>query len=475
MRQRITLAVISFLMLAWVLAACGSPAPAPAEPKEAAPAEPAAETSAETSAEPEITVMDPFARASIPNGAAYMTLMNQGGSDDALVSAETGVAQTVELHETTIDENEVMRMSPVEKIVVPAGGSVGLEPGGLHVMLLGIQEDLVVGDTFDLTLNFEKSGPQTIQVEVKEGMTMEHNMDHDMDHNMDHDMDNMEEDAPSDAPSNEEGMSDEEGPSPEVAQDHSDADHSHDAAAETGSQPQLMPVVLATYLLDNAGLHGKAERLNDSGEIQPEDAVVVSHLNRVMTRVEWPEGLQPQAEDLTAVLAGFAEALAGEEVEAATPLATEAHDLQHEFSEAVAALTGESDPELAGMAADSEIFQVGATQLLMDAAGFHGMDERLNDEKGEITPGDALLVLRVARTLNETAWPEALQPQAAELADLLNQYQQALADGDVAAAAPLAAEAHSLQHDFSAAISDWLSMAGDEMHPVEGGEHSHSG
>ena len=116
MRQRITLAVISFLMLAWVLAACGSPAPAPAEPKEAAPAEPAAETSAETSAEPEITVMDPFARASIPNGAAYMTLMNQGGSDDALVSAETGVAQTVELHETTIDENEVMRMSPVEKI-----------------------------------------------------------------------------------------------------------------------------------------------------------------------------------------------------------------------------------------------------------------------------------------------------------------------------------------------------------------------
>ena len=147
---------------------------------------------AETSGEPVITIVEPFARASMPNGAAYLTIMNEGSSDDTLLSAETDVAETVELHETTIGENDVMQMSPVENIPVPAGESATLEPGGKHVMLIGIQEGLVVGDTFDLTLNFEKSGVQTIQVEVTEGM--EHSMEEgqmdagDMEHAMDGEM-----------------------------------------------------------------------------------------------------------------------------------------------------------------------------------------------------------------------------------------------------------------------------------------------
>ena len=181
--------VFFVVVLTVLLAACGAPTPT--------------EPAAQTSDVPVIKVMEPFARASMPNGAAYMTIMNEGGSDDILLNADSDVAEAVELHETTIGENDVMQMRPVENIAVPAGGSATLEPGGKHVMLMGLQEGLVVGDTFDLTLNFEKSGPQTVQVEVTEGMTMSHDMgsdamensdmEHTMDGEMEHAMDgNME-------------------------------------------------------------------------------------------------------------------------------------------------------------------------------------------------------------------------------------------------------------------------------------------
>ena len=117
-----------------------------------------------------IVIDEPYARAGIPNGAAFMTLKNEGDIDDALVSAQTDVAETVELHESKMDENGVMKMSPVPNIPVPVGDSATLKPGGLHVMLIGLQQELAVGDKFSLTLNFKKAGPQTIQVEVRESM-----------------------------------------------------------------------------------------------------------------------------------------------------------------------------------------------------------------------------------------------------------------------------------------------------------------
>ncbi len=181
MKKSHSLWVALLLIVGLIVTACGGAAPA--EEEAPAESEAAAEESEESEAMEEseemdaggIMVMEPFARASIPNGAAYMMLMNEGESDDTLVSAETDVAETVELHETTIDENEVMSMRPVEGgITIPAGGSATLEPGGLHVMLLGIQEELAVGDTFELTLNFEQAGSQTVTVEVAEGMTGGH-------------------------------------------------------------------------------------------------------------------------------------------------------------------------------------------------------------------------------------------------------------------------------------------------------------
>ena len=85
----------------------------------------------------DISVDDPFARASAGMarvGAAFMTLRN-AGSDDKLVSASSPVAEHVELH-GHIKDGDVMRMRSVESIDVPAGGSVQLAPGGLHLMLI---------------------------------------------------------------------------------------------------------------------------------------------------------------------------------------------------------------------------------------------------------------------------------------------------------------------------------------------------
>ena len=150
-------------------------------------------------ADAEIMIEEPYARASIPNGAVFMTLMNEGNSDDVLISAESEVAKAVELHESKMNEDGVMKMSPVPNIPVAAGGSATLKPGGLHVMLMGLQKELAVGDTFTVTLNFEKAGPQTIEVEVRESMMAQ--MD-----DMDHGEDEMEMDSMSAGESDIEGM-----------------------------------------------------------------------------------------------------------------------------------------------------------------------------------------------------------------------------------------------------------------------------
>jgi copper(I)-binding protein len=135
---------------------------------------------ANTSSEPQIKVMEPWSRPSpmtAGNGAVYMMLMNEGGANDALISAETDIAEVVELHETKM-EGDVMKMGPVAKVEIPAGGSTALKPGGLHVMLINLQEQLVPGEKIKLTLNFEKSDPLTIEAEIREmGGDMD-NMDH---------------------------------------------------------------------------------------------------------------------------------------------------------------------------------------------------------------------------------------------------------------------------------------------------------
>jgi copper(I)-binding protein len=117
----------------------------------------------------DIEVTAPFARAtagSAQAGAAFMTLKNMSARDDELVSASSPVANSAELH-THLMEGDIMRMREVPSIDVPAGGSVSMQPGGLHVMLMGLKQPLRQGEVFPLTLTFANAGPITVEIPVK--------------------------------------------------------------------------------------------------------------------------------------------------------------------------------------------------------------------------------------------------------------------------------------------------------------------
>jgi len=116
----------------------------------------------------DILVEEPWARESPPgvqNGAAYMSLVNQSSDTDRLVSASAPVSETVELH-THLMEEGVMKMRQVKAIEVAPSSATVLQPGGLHVMFIGLGEPLVAGESFPLTLNFENAGEITVEVPV---------------------------------------------------------------------------------------------------------------------------------------------------------------------------------------------------------------------------------------------------------------------------------------------------------------------
>jgi len=110
-----------------------------------------------------------FARAVPPgqsNSAAFMTLTNQSDADHALVSAESNAAKAAELHSHTMEEG-MMKMRRVEKIDLPAGKTARLEPGGFHLMLIGLERQLSPGEHIDVTLIFEDGSRNTFTAPVK--------------------------------------------------------------------------------------------------------------------------------------------------------------------------------------------------------------------------------------------------------------------------------------------------------------------
>ncbi|MFP6759731.1 MAG: copper chaperone PCu(A)C [Alphaproteobacteria bacterium] len=98
------------------------------------------------------------------NGVVYLDVVNRGAAT-AIIDAETLIAKSAGLH-THIIDGDIMRMRPVDAIPLAAGATVTFAPGGLHVMLKGLAQPLVEGDSFVLTLIFEDGTARTVEVAV---------------------------------------------------------------------------------------------------------------------------------------------------------------------------------------------------------------------------------------------------------------------------------------------------------------------
>lgn len=116
-----------------------------------------------------VTVEEAWARPSVPGqpgGGGFLTIRNSGTTADRLLSVQADVSKTVELHTMSM-QGDVMQMRRVEGIPVPAGQTVQLKPGGLHVMFIGLKAPLKQGTTFPLKLTFQNAGEVTVPMSVR--------------------------------------------------------------------------------------------------------------------------------------------------------------------------------------------------------------------------------------------------------------------------------------------------------------------
>lgn len=114
----------------------------------------------------EIQIGHIWARATAPGGkvaGVFVPLLNNGKTADKLVKVSTPFADNVQIHETKI-ENGISRMQQLEGLPLPPAKPVAMRPGGKHIMLMGIKQQLKEGDKFPVTLEFEHAG--SIEVEV---------------------------------------------------------------------------------------------------------------------------------------------------------------------------------------------------------------------------------------------------------------------------------------------------------------------
>jgi copper(I)-binding protein len=117
-----------------------------------------------------LDVAEAWARSALgPNGAVYLTI--EGGDADAAlsgVSVSSDVAAMAQIHQTVMRDDGTMAMTRIPLVEIPAGSTVMMVPGGMHVMLMELAEPLEIGDTLDMTLTFDDGTELTTTAEVRD-------------------------------------------------------------------------------------------------------------------------------------------------------------------------------------------------------------------------------------------------------------------------------------------------------------------
>ena len=119
----------------------------------------------------DLVVTDAWMRQPKPgqtSSAAYVALCN-GGDDDALIDVVFEQAAAAEIHQTVMSDEGVASMQPAENIPLPAGQSTSLEPGGAHIMLMGLSGDFDAESSPKIQLQFVNRAPIEVTLEVRDG------------------------------------------------------------------------------------------------------------------------------------------------------------------------------------------------------------------------------------------------------------------------------------------------------------------
>lgn len=132
-----------------------------------------------------VSLFSGWARSSAegaPNGAVFGFVVNLSSEEDTLIGASTDVAETTEVHEMVMGDNDVMQMRPIEGGLVVAPNSYQqLQPGGYHIMLINLKEPLEAGKSFDLMLHFKSAGDVPVQIPIRDMTAMDEPMSGSMD------------------------------------------------------------------------------------------------------------------------------------------------------------------------------------------------------------------------------------------------------------------------------------------------------
>ena len=117
----------------------------------------------------ELDISKQHIRATPPhakNSAAFFTITNNANKSVKLIAVKSNISEKVQIH-TNINEDGMMKMRQVESIMIDANSSTSLQPGGYHVMFLGLKNDLTEGQSVELTLYFDNGEQMKVSTPVQ--------------------------------------------------------------------------------------------------------------------------------------------------------------------------------------------------------------------------------------------------------------------------------------------------------------------
>lgn len=150
------------LKLLAVLAALGAPAMAMADDMIMAPV-----------TQDTLTITNGFAHATLPNqpvAGGFLTIENTGDTDDRLVAVASDIAGVMQIHTMAMDGDVMVMREMADGVPVPAGETVVLQPGGLHIMFMQLNDALVDGQSVPVTLTFENAGDVAVDLPIRKKM-----------------------------------------------------------------------------------------------------------------------------------------------------------------------------------------------------------------------------------------------------------------------------------------------------------------